>query len=96
MSAGRSHDDTSKNRVGDQAHHIFGGSNESVTMTKLGKREKRLHADSTLRDAAFFREREKERALALEKTHRLRELRLAKEALERDAADKAVQSKRKA
>jgi hypothetical protein len=55
-------------------------------MTKPPKRAHKLHADSTQRDAAFFRERERERNVAAEKTLRLRTLRLAKEAMEREAA----------
>jgi len=62
-------------------------------MSKPGRRENRLHTDSALRDAAFFRERERERTIALEKTQRLRELRLAKEALEREAAEREAGAK---
>jgi hypothetical protein len=59
-------------------------------MSKLPKRANKLHADSTQRDAAFFRERERERNLAAEKTLRLRTLRLAKEASDREAAAAAA------
>ena len=73
-------------------------------MNKLGRRDQRLQADSTKRDTAFFRERERERTVAAEKTARLRGLRMAKEATEREAAavaaaqaaaDKAAAPKRR-
>lgn len=69
-------------------------------MSKPLRRDQKLHADSTQRDIIFFRERERERTLAVEKTNRLRDLRMAKEAAEREAAqvaaaEKALQPKRK-
>jgi hypothetical protein len=69
-------------------------------MSKPLRRDQKLHADSTQRDVIFFRERERERVLAIEKTTRLRDLRMAKEAAEREvalrvAAEKAAQPKRK-
>lgn len=69
-------------------------------MSKPLRRDQKLHADSTQRDIIFFRERERERVLAIEKTTRLRDLRMAKEAAEREvaqrvAAEKAAQPKRK-
>ena len=69
-------------------------------MSKPLRRDQELHADSTQRDVIFFRERERERVLAIEKTTRLRDLRMAKEAAEREvalrvAAEKAAQPKRK-
>ncbi|MDX2145797.1 MAG: hypothetical protein SFV19_20760 [Rhodospirillaceae bacterium] len=60
-------------------------------MSKMGVREHRLHASATQRDLAFFRERERERALAAEKTAGLRALRLAKEEAERAAAQAAAE-----
>ncbi len=59
-------------------------------MSKLGQRDQRLQADSTKRDTAFFRERARERSVAAEKTARLRALRMAKEATEREAASLAA------
>jgi peptidoglycan hydrolase CwlO-like protein len=62
-------------------------------MSKPLRRDQKLHADSTQRDVLFFRERERERVLAAEKTSRLRDLRLAKEAAEREAAAIAAANK---
>lgn len=69
-------------------------------MNKPMRRNQTLNTDSRQRDIAFFRERERERELALEKTKRLRELRFTKEAAEREeaarvAAEKPVAPKRK-
>lgn len=62
-------------------------------MSKPLRRDQKLHADSTQRDIIFFRERERERTLAVEKTNRLRDLRMAKEAAEREAAQAAAAEK---
>jgi len=62
-------------------------------MSKLGRRDQKLHASSTQRDLIFFRERERERAAGAEKSAALRVLRLAKEAKERAAAEQAAAEK---
>jgi len=69
-------------------HNIIGGH-----MSKPLRRDQKLHADSTQRDVLFFRERERERVLAVEKTTRLRSLRMAKEAADREAAAIAAAAK---
>ncbi|MSO98816.1 MAG: hypothetical protein EXR11_11465 [Rhodospirillaceae bacterium] len=62
-------------------------------MNKIGRRERKLHADSTQRDVLFFRERERERIVNVEKTDRLRALRMAKEAAERETAEREATEK---
>ena len=55
-------------------------------MSKPGRRDQNLHADAAQRDVKFFREREEERIAGEQKTARLRALRLAKEASDRQRA----------
>ena len=50
----------------------------------------KAHTQSAQRDAAFFKERERVKTLNDEKTARLRALRLAKEAVDKEAAAKAA------
>jgi hypothetical protein len=63
-----------------------GHNQEGEPMSKPGRRDQNLHADATQRDVKFFRAREEERMAAEEKTARLRGLRLAKEAVDRERA----------
>lgn len=63
-------------------------------MKAKGTRTQREAADAATRDAAFFRERERQRALGVEQTARLRALRLEKEARERAAAQSAADEKK--
>jgi len=74
--------------------------NPEAAMNKPMRRDPQPKTDSRQRDIVFFKERERERELALEKTKRLRDLRLAKEAAAREeaaqlAAEKPAPPKRK-